>query len=371
MRYVWAPFGFILEPSFIEIKFVLLAYFASHPNWVSALTLIAGILFCLAAANIIAYYEGTKSLWSLSHILREAPVGTFAAVELVPAAELAKEYGFSHQAFKIGPLAQEAGDLIVINDVTRKTWICVCAFNMFGPSYLLLPSGGVPLNDLPLVQRFLALHELGHGSLAGGEIWIRPKMAIVSACVSALFAISVAHVTWLGWITLCLMGLIALVYARKVNVESEAEGFADRYALTGIARVSVKASIELAEDLSQRIERQMPTFERYDQLIGKWRLQNLTSALRQLRKLKTCRLDRPMGVENVIIKNWFVYAVAILMFAWVYLNPRDNGDDAYILAAVFAVLIIACFVVRVKTASIMLSINRSIKTLLKAARNGR
>jgi len=241
-----------LEPAFIEVKAVLIAYLIVSGSLWAAAILGVGLLFILGVVNGIAYFEGAKSLWSIYWLIRKSKPGAIQVAEIIPNEVLIAKYGYAHAALRIGRYAQNAGSMKMLYDSSGRTIDYQCAFNMFGNSYLFTASG-LPMAEMPLFQRYLTLHEIGHGSMMGGIIRIRGKWLIASAIIACTFAVAVINVSGLGIAALALTIFIAFVFSRKVVGESHAEKFADGYALAHIARQDPASAVALIRKLLTRI----------------------------------------------------------------------------------------------------------------------
>ncbi|MCK1741257.1 hypothetical protein IVA80_10350 [Bradyrhizobium sp. 139] len=352
LRIVWGIISFLLEPAFVEVKAALVAYFLAHPDYGSALTAIIGVVLCLAIMNGLAYFEGLKSLWSVHVIVRTLTESSLQIADTIPAAMLESRYGFAHTAFRFGPFAQEAGNLTVLYDRSGKFMDYQCAFNMLGNSYLFVPSN-MNLEVMPLYQKYLALHELGHGSLMGGVIWIRAKSIIASGALACAIGLVTVNVSVLG-ISAVMTGILAaFLSSRKVVVESEAEVYADSYAIRHMAAEDTPGAIAVVKKLIERLTDVNHQLIRYDQLINKSRLRNLKLFQRQFEAGKSL---------NVVVHpsiRWLHYVAAILFFCWIVRDARPESYD-WLLSVCFAALIIVSIIFRNHTIRKMFVLDRFI-----------
>jgi hypothetical protein len=280
----------------------------------------------------IAYYEGTKALRSVHWIVRELPPGCLQVVEVISAERLASEFGYEHQAFRFLPFAKDAGNMTVLYDGSGRFWDYQCAFNMFGNSYMFSPSEA-KLEEMPLYQKYVVLHEIGHGSMAGGGIWTRAKSIAASGVIACAFALITTELTLFGTLAVAFTLLVAYVSSVKAIVESEAEVFADSFAIRHIAKGSTKSAVTLVRKLRERLADDH-LLERYDQLINKSRLRNLKLFEQRLAAGKSLSFIAHPSIR------WLHYVAAILVLWW---TVRDARPDLYSgwLSAAFGALIIA------------------------------
>jgi hypothetical protein len=355
--------GFFIEPAFIELKAVLLAYLFARGDWGAVVVVILGFFFILSVPNAVAIFEGVKSLWSIYSTVRGAERGVFRTAEIIPDEVLVREYGYLHRAFRFGPYAQNAGNMRILYDSSGCTMDYQCGFNMFGNSYLVT-AGGSMLNAMPVVQKYLALHEIGHGSMLGGVIWIGATWVMLGGIVSSIFGLAVANVTWLGIATMAFTLLVAFVYSRNVVIESAAETFADGYAIVRIARSDPDSAIALIQELLERIADSEAFLPRYDRLINKSRAANLKRYLRGLERNEPLR-----HLTTGPSEKWPHYAAAGLLFIWILLDSDIHGAHTWLLAAAFGLGIALTIAARNHALRKMLALDTEIQKLLEGSHN--
>ena len=241
----------------------------------------AGIIFITFVLDAVVTFEGTKSLWSIYWLVHHSEGGVVRIEDVIPEETLATDDGYIHRAFRFGRRNPDAGKMTLLYDSSGKNIEYQCAFNLIGNSYLFTGSN-LSISDMPAFQKYLTFHELGHGSMLGGVIWINGKIAFFGGASAALFSVAVSHITSLGVIAIGLVLLMIVVYSRKVVVESQAETFADTYAIIKIAQQSPNAAIMIIRDILRRIYDLDPSLPRYDRLINKSRSVSLKTLLERL-----------------------------------------------------------------------------------------
>jgi len=207
IRFLRAPLLYFIEPAFIELKASLLAYLVILPTWTSVLLVFAAFIFISFVIEAVVIFEGTKSLWSIYWLVRRSEGGVVRIEDVIPEETLAAEYGYIHRAFRFGRRNPDAGKMTLLYDPSGNNTDYQCAFNMRGNSYLFT-SSNLSINDMPDVQKYLTFHELGHGSMLGGMIWINGKSAFFGGTSAALFSITVSHITSLGVIAISFVLLV-------------------------------------------------------------------------------------------------------------------------------------------------------------------
>ncbi|MER8586927.1 hypothetical protein NKH19_17060 [Mesorhizobium sp. M1338] len=358
VRLIGALLRFAIEPAFIELKAALLAYLLASATWSAAAVAFAGFLFIVSVPNAVAIFEGTKSLWSIYWIVHNSEKNSIRTADVIPNEVLATEYGYLHRAFRFGPFAKNAGNMTILYDSTGRLMDYQCGFNMFGNSYLFIASD-LSMKTMPVLQKYLMLHEIAHGSMLGGVIWVGAKWVILSGVVACVFGLAVARLSWFGGASIALTLLVAFVFSRKVVVESAAETFADGYALTHIARESPELAMALIRKLLERIVDSNSFTSQYDRLINKSRVANLAGYLN--------RLERGISVEKFAghrPTNWPHYASACLLFLWIYLNADIHRPATGLLATVFALLVILTIFARNQAVRKMLTLDMAIQKML-------
>ena len=362
MRVGFSIVGFLLEPGFAEAKALFIGYGILNPSLVSATVAFLGILCCTMANGAISFSEGIRSLLPLARAIKSG--SQFKIISIIPESELSEKYGLLHRHFRRGVVAGHAGSLVILFDKTGKYREVQCAFNMFGTSYLIIPFECTKLEDLQLGQKFMVLHELGHASFGGGEIWIGSKGTLFGAIITAAFGIYVADFGWYGAAALVVLALNTLVTTRKVVIESEAEAFADRYALMQLAREDIDKAIAFAAEYLNHIEAVQAKLPPYEQLISRSRKQNLKIILAGLRKRKE---NRPtlLLTNNVFDRRWPSYLSAALLFAWIYFAP-GRTELGLVPICVLALICLACLAIGVRAAIRMSRLQGFIRTSMDA-----
>jgi hypothetical protein len=353
--------GFFFEPAFIELKSVLLAYLFARGDWGAAVVGIVGFFFIMGVMNVVAYFEGAKSLWSIYWIVRNSEKGVFRIADIIPDEVLVREYGYLHRAFRFGPFAQNAGNMKILYDSSGHTMDYQCGFNMLGNSYLITASS-LSLDTMPVVQKYLAMHEIGHGSTLGGVIWISAIWVMLGGVVSCIFGLAVANITWLGIASIAVTLLVTVVYSQKLVVESAAETFADGYAIIRIARGNPDAAVALIRELLKRIADSEAFLSRYDCLINKSRAVNLTRYLH--------RLERKEPLHHLtagLLEKAPHYVAAIMLFSWVLLNSDTHHAQTWLLAGAFVLAFVLTITARNHAVRKMLSLDTAIQKLLEGS----
>jgi hypothetical protein len=353
--------GFLIEPAFVELKAALLAYLFARGDLGAVVVVILGFFFILGVPNAVAIFEGVKSLWAIYWIIRSAKKGVIRTAEIIPDEVLVREYGYLHRAFRFGPFAQNAGNMRILYDSSGRIMDYQCGFNMFGNSYLITASGST-LDTMPVVQKYLALHEIGHGSMAGGVIWIGAIWVMLGGIVSCIFGLAVASVTWLGVTSIVFTLLVAFVYSRKVVVESAAETFADGYAIVRIARSNPDSAIALIRELLKRIGDSEAFLPRYDCLINRSRAANLTRYLHQLE-----RKEPLVHLTTGLSEKAPHYVAASLLFIWILWNSDIHRVHTLLLAAAFGLAIALTIAARNHALRKMLALDTAIQKLLEGS----
>jgi hypothetical protein len=356
LKFAVGTISFLIEPAFIEVKAVLAGYLLAHRDFGSAMTALLGVLFCLAFMNVVAYFEGTKSLWSIHQILGKLPVGSLQVADTISAATLESRYGYIHHAFRFGPFAQDAGNMALLWDKSGSFLDYQCAFNMLGNSYLFVPTE-TKLEAMPLYQKYLALHEIGHGSLMGGVIWTRAKPVIASGLIACAFGLLTSELGYLGLAAIMIALLATLLSSRKIAIESEAEVFADSYAIRHIEEENRSSATALVKKLIERLTDVDHLLNRYDQLINASRVRNL--------KLFEQRLEAGKNLGFIAHPSirWLHYIAAIILFFWTVRYTRPDTHSGW-LSALFAVLVVAIIFFRIYAIQIMLKLDRSVRSAI-------
>jgi hypothetical protein len=353
--------GFFIEPAFIELKAALLADLFARGDWGAVVVVILGFFFILSVPNAVAIFEGVRSLWSIYWIIRRAERGVIRTAEIIPDEVLVREYEYLHRAFRFGPFAKNAGNMRILYDSSGRTMDYQCGFNMLGNSYLITASGST-LDAMPVVPKYLALHEIGHGSMPGGVIWIGAIWVMLGGSVSCIFGLAVANVTWLGIASIAFTLLVAFVYSRKVVVESAAETFADGYAIIRIARSDPDSAIALIQELLERIAESEAFLPRYDCLINKSRAANLKRYLHRLERKEPLRHLTTGPLEKVPH-----YVAASLLSIWILLNSDIHRVHTWLLAAAFGLAITLTIAARNHALRKMLALDTEIQKLLEGS----
>ncbi|CDZ36254.1 Hypothetical protein NGAL_HAMBI1145_32710 [Neorhizobium galegae bv. officinalis] len=353
IRKIAPAFLIFLEPAFIEAKAVLAGFLIARPHLDALATVAVGFLFCLGLLSIFTLYEGTKALFEIRRILAGLPAFSLKRVEVISPDRFASEFGYSHMRLKFGPFGQDAGEVTLLYDTSGTLTDYQCAYNTFGMSYILLPSDR-KLEDMSLYQRYLTLHEIGHGSFAGGGIWTRAWLIASSAIFAIGFGLLTTNFSTVGLVAIGLTAICALLSARGVVIESEAEVFADDYAIGYIARGNESDALRIIRKLIDGIEDVYPSLETSDRLINKSRLKFLRSTLRNLSLGKTTWGARPS------IK-WMHYLAAALLLWWTATAPKAESHVGWLLLA-FAILFAICVAVRVKQLPIMFRLDKQIRS---------
>lgn len=121
----------------------------------------------------------------------------------------------------------------MVSYTENRSLDCRCYFNIAGSSFILTLNTGTGVNNLPLGQKFIIYHELGHASFAGGEVWTRGRSEVVMLILAVVLAgISVSHWPWWA-LVFAVGGLLLWLIPTGSNLfrDEMAESFADRYSL--------------------------------------------------------------------------------------------------------------------------------------------
>jgi hypothetical protein len=343
MRFLFGLIGgllvFLIEPAFVEFKFALVAYVLRQPGWAAILVGASGFLLIIVFVNAVAVIEGAKSLAGIRALVEEIPAGSARVADIIPDESLVSEYGYQHQGLRYGPFAQDAGKMTIFYDSSGTIRDYQCGFNLFGNSYLFTASG-LPLALMPTMQRYLTLHEMGHGSMVGGGIWIRARWVIASGLLAGMLSLAVSGFGWLATFALALTALVTVVSSRPVVIESAAEEYAEIYAITKIARTDRAGAKRVVELFLRRLGAYDPP-TKYDLLITKSRSKTLS----QLRDF----LSSTSSVEDANlnpIHSWPHYLAALLLAIWVFFYPSQHAPAPSLLTASFLVMILTTTVLR-------------------------
>lgn len=358
LHFIFGTISALSEPAFIEVKAALAGHLLAQPSWSAAVSALTGLLACLAIMNAVAYYEGAKALWTVFWIAEKLPLNDIEIAETIPASKLASEFGYAHQAFKFGPFAQNAGDLIILCDKTGRFLEYQCAFNMLGHSYLFVPSKKT-LEEMPLYQKYLALHEIGHGSLTGGGIWTRSKSVVASGVIACVFGAITTELTALGGMAIGMTILSAFLSSVRVVLESEAEVYADSFAIRCLATTSPAAALKLVCKLIDRLQDVDHVLARYDQLVNKSRLRNL--------RIFEARLEAGKSLDSISHPSirWLHYVAAALMLWWTFRDARPETFE-WSLCVAFAALLVVGISIRNFTIPKMLILDRGIRIRIRS-----
>jgi len=336
----------IFEPAGLGLKAIALALFAAHPSWTGALfvlIVVTSISISLVARTI---YSGEIALRSLYSYIGERETRDWIRTTPFTSDELRRIYGFQHLELNFA-LRSPSRQLYMVTYTGNTSLDCRCYFNIAGSSFILTPNANVNFHQLPLAQKFVVFHEIGHASFAGGEIWTKGQLEVIAIVLAIGFAATTTtHWPWWAMLFGGLGGAILLLRGSDQFRNEMAETFADRYALREIEQEDPKHALSIAEQLTgmwQQALKQNPGPPRRRKLELMARLRNLAFEIHGLERITQGKLAVNVDRLPAIFKTLPLYAWATVLFFWVLLDGGLHHDFYAEFGLVgFVVLLAAC-----------------------------
>jgi hypothetical protein len=344
----------LFEPAGIGLKIVALALFVALPSWSAALLVFFVVRSLSVLMVTLAIVQSEKALVALIAYITQRTSKDWIRSTPFTTDDLYTLFGFQH--FTLPNMARlSQRQLYMVSWIENRSLDCRCYFNIAGSSFILTLNTGTGVDDLPLGQRFMIYHELGHASLAGGELWNRGRFEVVMLILAiALAGISVARWPWWALVFAIGGGLLLIPTGSSLFGDEMAESFADRYSLRTIFQrdKDLEGALGIAKKLSAIWSRSLEVnhlVPHRRQLELKGRIRNLNNEIRALERLQQGKSAVDYDRLPAFIKLMPFYFWAAALFVWVYLHAAD--DQEIFLQAVtsfFVLLFVGCSIVRIR-----------------------
>jgi hypothetical protein len=252
IRAIWFLIAAAFAPAGIGLKSVALALFVANPSWATTLCTIIVLIFVSVLLVTSAIFAGEEALRALNIYMCKRKENSWVRTSPFSVDELCDVYELQHLKWNF---TREVFDkqLHLITYEGNVTLDCTCYFNIAGSTFILTPNATTDFRALPPQQRFVIYHELGHASLAGGELWTGGKTEIGTILLALTLAVAaVSHWPWWAFIFGIGGGIGLLGMGSSQFRNEKAETFADRYALKMLARDDVEQALKVARQLKAR-----------------------------------------------------------------------------------------------------------------------